>query len=388
MQCQSILSGGGLYYCSIKVGKWIELSDGFWNQSQITYCGDYKQGKKVGKWDIYWKQGESNNQMYIFINQYIKIQVEGDLMMIWLKVFQQKLANGLNQVIVFIVRRKLFFLVIIIMVQKSVNGILVGNKMDRINVHICNMSLQQISNLLNSGGGQYEKIKEISVKVGKWIELSDCFWNQSQITYCGDYKNNGQKVGRWDTYWKFGESNNKIGGGQYDDLVDGITVKIGNWIELRDGFQLNQQVIFNGDYNYGRKIGKWDIYWKQVLQSFKIGGGSYEAQLNQSSIKIGQWTELSNNYSLDSQIYNCGVYKKGIKIGKWEIHQQLKLIGGGSYIDGIKTGEWIELCDGFYKSDYGSNEITFNGKYKNGQKIGKWTQIKFKNIHLSTYYYN
>lgn len=47
------LSGGGLYdENGVKLGKWIELSDGFSINSKIISNGEYKNDKKVGRWDI------------------------------------------------------------------------------------------------------------------------------------------------------------------------------------------------------------------------------------------------------------------------------------------------------------------------------------------------
>ncbi|CAD8116048.1 unnamed protein product [Paramecium sonneborni] len=362
------LIGGGLYKhldrnTSIKDGKWIELSDGFWNQSQITYCGDYKNGKKVGKWDIYWKQGESNNK--IGGGSYDEL----------FKGISFKIGKWIELIDGFYSKAQVIF----------VGVYNQGKKIGKWNISWKQNGQNQYTNI---GGGQYHKYQEDTVKVGQWIEMSEGFWDQSQITYCGNYKNDGKKMGRWDIYWKQGESNNKIGGGSYDDFVKGISIKNGDWIELSDSFQSNALVIFNGNYNYGRKVDKWDIYWNQVDQSSKIGGGSYGVQLNNSSIKIGQWTELGDAYSLDSQVYYKGEYRKGLKIGTWVINYQLKIIGGGSYDFGIKNGKWIELCEGFYKGDYGSKEITFNGEYSNGKKVGKWTDNKLKNQQLRIIYYD
>lgn len=38
----------------MKIGKWFELSDGFMDTSQVIYNGVYKNGEKVGRWDILW----------------------------------------------------------------------------------------------------------------------------------------------------------------------------------------------------------------------------------------------------------------------------------------------------------------------------------------------
>lgn len=42
------------------------------------------------------------------------------------------------------------------------------------------------------------------------------------------------------------------GGGSYDD--DGVGIKIGKWIEL-----INSQIALQGDYENGKKIGRWNI---------------------------------------------------------------------------------------------------------------------------------
>lgn len=54
------VSGGGAYDeegDGIKIGKWIELQNKFDCYNQITYTGEYVNGKKVGIWV---EQGQSN----------------------------------------------------------------------------------------------------------------------------------------------------------------------------------------------------------------------------------------------------------------------------------------------------------------------------------------
>lgn len=47
-------SGGGSYnYQGQKDGKWIELSDRYYNFSQVTSVGEYRNGNKVGNWEYY-----------------------------------------------------------------------------------------------------------------------------------------------------------------------------------------------------------------------------------------------------------------------------------------------------------------------------------------------
>ncbi|CAD8131053.1 unnamed protein product [Paramecium sonneborni] len=59
-----IIGGGGDYEeqqgIGQKVGKWIEDSDMFFCWRQITNAGEYKQGEKIGKWEIYNHQAGKN----------------------------------------------------------------------------------------------------------------------------------------------------------------------------------------------------------------------------------------------------------------------------------------------------------------------------------------
>ncbi|CAD8078503.1 unnamed protein product [Paramecium sonneborni] len=58
--------GGGLYDAKEKefqkkIGRWVELSDYFMDSSQITYNGEYnRQGIKVGRWDIMYKEEDED----------------------------------------------------------------------------------------------------------------------------------------------------------------------------------------------------------------------------------------------------------------------------------------------------------------------------------------
>lgn len=89
------------------------------------------------------------------------------------------------------------------------------------------------------------------MKIGKWTEILDDFDKDFQMVYIGEY-NNGKKVGRWDIRDIEKCQKNFIGGGSYDD--DGVGIKIGKWIEL-----INSQIALQGDYENGKKIGRWNI---------------------------------------------------------------------------------------------------------------------------------
>ncbi|CAD8101536.1 unnamed protein product [Paramecium primaurelia] len=162
------------------------------------------------------------------------------------------------------------------------------------------------------GGGEYNKQGE---KNGKWIELSVGFWEYSQVSYNGEYKN-GKKIGRWEIMFQGNELLSKqkqIGGGSYDDEGNGI--KIGKWIELSDGFRENSQVTFSGEYRKNQKVGVWNIYWNWCGKNQEIGGGSYDQGDN--GIKIGPWVEVSNGFASYWQITQNGSYTNGKKVGMW-----------------------------------------------------------------------
>ncbi|CAD8213279.1 unnamed protein product [Paramecium pentaurelia] len=103
-------------------------------------------------------------------------------------------------------------------------------------------------------------------KDGKWIDLNDSVWNQNQIVYNGEYKN-GNKIGLWNILYKSKDSNYKIiGGGQYDENGQ----KNGRWIDLNNVFWNKSEVIYHGQYKNGLKIGKWDTNDLQNTQNNQI----------------------------------------------------------------------------------------------------------------------
>ncbi|CAK61770.1 unnamed protein product (macronuclear) [Paramecium tetraurelia] len=412
-----IFSGGGSYSNNIKVGKWVELSDEFYEYSQVTFNGEYKSGKKIGRWDIWYKKrGDQQSQQMQNIRKRVNnfsggglydVRNEGTKTGFWIEVSDgfyedsQVINNG-----------------------EYKNGKKVGRwdmlyrKGDRDQWNKRVQDIRQIGLNCRSGGSYCN-----DTKIGEWIELCDGFRNISQATYCGKYKNGG-KVGRWDIWYKGYEGdqeNHKIGGGSYNERGDEI--KIGQWVELSDGFYEYSQVTYCGLYDQGRKLGRWDIWYKQHDEdqmNQQVGGGQYH-----DSIKYGMWIlnqvkvlerflksflkvnitlvkkfvdgqyciwrkkntkrqvvdhmrmALSDVFGDNSQITFRGEYKNGHKIGIWDIwyrryiDEPYKLIGGGLYDqfnNGIKTGYWIELSNGF--KDY--SQVTYRGKYQCNKKIGKW----------------
>ncbi|CAD8086050.1 unnamed protein product [Paramecium primaurelia] len=95
-----------------KIGKWIESSDEFkWGQ-EVTYHGLYKNGKKVGRWDI------------LAVDHTMK------------EVMALKLESGLSQMMGLGRDPKLFIMVYIKMVRKLVGGIfIIIRRMKIININ-------------------------------------------------------------------------------------------------------------------------------------------------------------------------------------------------------------------------------------------------------------
>ncbi|CAD8110861.1 unnamed protein product [Paramecium sonneborni] len=259
-------------------------------------------------------------------------------------------------------------------------------------------------------GGYYNDQNQ---KNGKWFELYNGIWeyflvyiviSRSFVVYNGEY-NNGKKVGKWDIL--YGEFEDILqfqlkGCGFYDDqkqLSITASKKIGRWVELIHDYGRDSQVSYQGEYQNGKKIGRWDIFF-QVSGDYcrfeLIGGGTYKEDYKENdanSIKIGRWIELNNEFKNWLQVIITGEYKNGHKFGRWDIlfressnNLEFKKMqdqnyiknkyfrGGGQYDeesldrDSIKIGKWTELYDGFNQD----TQITYSGEYIKGKKIGRW----------------
>ncbi|CAD8173458.1 unnamed protein product [Paramecium octaurelia] len=329
---------GGLYNNQgQKNGEWQELSTEFWDKSQIIYHGVYKNGNKVGRWVTKYEGSEIGGGLYEdYQEQDNFVLVQNNLFKEY--DFQSIVLKQLDD-------------------DQSQNSI--------------------IDNSTDSLDHKYEVVDNLICpnKVGKWIELSNGFYKNSQVTYEGEYRN-GKKFGRWEILWKNSfEDKNKvqIGGGSYDQESQ---LKTGKWVELSEGFWENSQVIYKGEYKNGKKQNSWTI---ESLGE-QIGGGSYDKE---GQIKIGSWIEPINGYFGGAQVIEKGQYLNDKKVGKWDIcyreqeNQSFITIGGGSYDQNssVKTGNWIELNEGFWDR----SQVTFNGEYRNGKKVGRWNSYLKKN---------
>ncbi|CAD8130383.1 unnamed protein product [Paramecium sonneborni] len=261
-----IQCGGQYDEKGLKIGKWEDLDDNFCNIKQVTYVGEYKEGMKYGKWEA-----------------------------IRFKAIMQEIR------------------------------------------------------FTNSGYGEYNLFGQ---KCGKWLDLDDNYYNSNQMTRTGFYQN-GLKQGKWEVF-------NKglfIGRGNYDESHS----KEGKWIEPINNFSNLKEIIYEGSYLKGQKIGNW----KGFQSNKAVGGGSY----NEMGFKHGNWTDLDDNYQIFSQITYSGNYMNGRKIDNWYILYKGHVIGGGSQNElGLKNGKTIEIQDNFQKYC----QLTYAGEFQNGKKQGRW----------------
>ncbi|CAD8213918.1 unnamed protein product [Paramecium pentaurelia] len=380
----------------IKIGQWVDLDEKFCYEKQVIHNGLYKNGKKVGRWEIQYRQYNQQDfktiQLKSSNNDWDSdVKLAKTMKIGWLKEMEeiflysnQKIPN--NQY------------------NDSQN---MGNTLEKRN--LSNVKEYKII----SGGGSYDE-KGNEVKIGKWIDFDVEFNFFKQLIYIGEYDNgkkiglwktmdkqsiivsqnydangqliyeskgdcisvgefkNGKKIGRWDFEFK----RFKIGGGSYDEEGNGF--KIGKWIELDVDFQYSKQLIYNGVYNDGKKFGRWDTQYRQYNScDFKIiGGGSYGE--GAGDIKIGMWIELDDGLENYKKIVYYGEYLNGKKNGIWQIKYegtQIGNSGGGSYYEGIKIRKWIDLDDN-YGVGFRQQYLIHQGEYKNGKKIGLWVEMK------------
>ncbi|CAD8117885.1 unnamed protein product [Paramecium primaurelia] len=348
--------GGGRYnYEGQKHGKWVELQKNFQDHIQVKYTGEYKNGQKIGIWDIEYRNERRNHFIKIGGGAYNEV---GDGLQSgnWVEISDNKNFEADEQ---------------IIYIGQYKNG----KKVGRWDIW-CNMLDEKSLKII--GGGLYDEAGD-GLKIGEWIDLNDGFDEQKYVTYHGEYKND-KKVGLWEIWnlclSKYDYQEKYIGGGLYDE--DGEEIKLGKWVQLPDNFR-NCQATYNGEYKNGKKVGRWDI-WCDVFDENNlkiIGGGLYDEAGD--GLKLGNWVELWDNFEEHEQVTYKGEYKNGNKVGQWDIWYKclrdsdkiIIKIGGGSYDEdgeGLKQGKWVEVSDNFHIY----SQVTYNGEYKNGKKCGKW----------------
>ncbi|CAD8128548.1 unnamed protein product [Paramecium sonneborni] len=289
------------------------------SEGQAIYKGEYKNGKKAGRWDIYWRC----------------IRTE------WKNHY--KYSNNTEE------------------------------------------KFQQI------GGGNYEEGESKNdlenYKNGFWVDFCDLSSFGNYITYCGEYKN-GKRFGNWDIILRnYFDKKVKIGGGQYYNQEGKYNLKNGKWIELDDGCSWNQ-VIYSGEYEFGKKIGYWEIFQIDLGKKEKIGGGCYinEGQNDgQQNQKHGNWIEVKEDFHHQYCIFEITLilvlinqlFRVNTQMAKklvWQLYDKKEKMGGGLYnnqrgYQGQKIGLWIEPSNE-------NNQIYYKGEYENSKKVDKWDTLQ------------
>ncbi|CAD8169911.1 unnamed protein product [Paramecium pentaurelia] len=318
--------GGGYYNRDGKKnGKWIEVSENFWNGCQILEKGEYRNGLKIGIWESQLKEYIDDNYKLIGLGCYNIDRKNGK----WIEIHQKSMS---------FIHSK-YFECKIINVGNYKEGLKIGNW---ISID------QQTENII--GGGDYNQNGQ---KLGIWVEAED-YSSLSKITQKGRYVN-GNKEGQW----QINLNNQKIGGGNYNDRG----LKFGQWIEIYDKFWDYCKVLFVGNYKEGIKIGDWEVhFYQQDNNSLKIGKGTY----NDLGMKTGQWTELSETFWEKFQVIYEGQYSNGIKSGKWNAF----FTGHLHNRNGIKIQKWMDLYENYLE------QPIYVGKYQDGIIMQEFKQIK------------
>ncbi|CAD8104723.1 unnamed protein product [Paramecium sonneborni] len=259
---QRIFSGGGSYDeegNQKKIGKWVNLEEGFKQHKQVIQNGEYNMnGIKVGRWDIMYCKYEEKEYKQIGGGSYDQ---EGNQKKIgkWVD-----LDEGFKQ-------NK----------QVTYNGEynIQGQKVDRWDIMYLKYEEKEYKQI---GGGSYDQ-EGNQKKIGIWVDLDEGFQQDKQVTYNGEYNLQGLKVGRWDImHFKLEEKGYKqmgifSGGGSYDQ--EGNQRKIGKWVELDVDFKgdwfFPKQVTHNGQYNQkGQKVGTW--IEMNIMNNQKQGEKKYD----------------------------------------------------------------------------------------------------------------
>ncbi|CAK76177.1 unnamed protein product (macronuclear) [Paramecium tetraurelia] len=359
----------------LQQGRSFEVSEQFWDLCQVFEFGVYRDGKKVGRWEIQSKQsiilgGGNYNQKGLKDGRWVELESN-----FW-KYFQLRVIRQ-NQVI---------------QIGDYQNGIKIGFWKIQFKMTELFDYQDMYKNFLkyNRGGGSYLNDK----KIGRWKEIHDNFHNQCQVIYAGEYFN-GVKIGQWNTLYK---------GIRQDEYINMYYIMITILIEeeaniLMEKKQNNGQIYIlisksivalsylsqcqvfqTGVYEEGLKQGQWKILFRinnqenhqnmQIINQNQRGTGYYE-----NGLQIGKSCELHQIYFNNYQFVWTGEYTKGNKNGWWDIiwrnksnDNQEKIIGGGTYVKGLKNGLWTDLVENFSSQSW--QEKVLVGEYVNGEKPG------------------
>ncbi|CAD8070501.1 unnamed protein product [Paramecium sonneborni] len=190
---QYMSSGGGSYdQEGKKIGKWIELFEGYNSIAQVTYNGEYNMnGMKVGRWDVMYceqDQEEYEQMQILVIQKNIKYMYsgggsydqEGKKIGKWVELDKEFYFNGENSKQV------------IYCGEYNRNNMKVG----RWDIMYCDR--YRSNEFQDVGGGSYDQEGK---KIGKWVELAEWFccakYSYLQDVYKSKYNMKGQKIGVW-----------------------------------------------------------------------------------------------------------------------------------------------------------------------------------------------
>ncbi|CAD8077813.1 unnamed protein product [Paramecium sonneborni] len=340
-----------------KNGIWVELHDKYSLDRVVTFIGEYKNDLKQGRWMAFDQFSVGNDREIMQILQFNfycgggEYNNNGQKIGYWIDIHE----NYHCQCIV------------------KYSGIYndYGVRQGQWNIQLKTNYYPAFSQI---GGGIYD---DNGNKTGKWIELYDEFRNVCQVILEGEYSN-GIKQGKWITSFRLNEKHKFkiIGGGEYDSQGR----KIGKWIDLNDNFYKQCQVIESGQYENEQRIGSWIIKFRYTINEpfNRIGGGIYDV----SGKKNGKWVEIFKNFQNSAQVTFVGDYQEGKKFGKWNIQlrknlkERIQTIGGGIYDQrGLKHGLWNDLIENFRSTNY----VIMKGDYQLGKKQGLWNIYYKKN---------
>ncbi|CAD8156351.1 unnamed protein product [Paramecium pentaurelia] len=433
-----ILGGGEYDDKGIKIGQWKQIDNHFSKDNQIILIGNYRKGKKFGRWDTYYKQSSQfqliaggdyddaglqignwidideffkskykqikmniRHCQFTLIGQYQDGKKVGrwDILSLQNRNSEVKnLENGQNWIIVLLsiysFSQKNFSQLQFLDGGEYINGKKEGLWVSQIQEklkfqielvqklfkYITHSVLEESIKLMQKQGNGLNLLTLLTMIV-KQLKLVYIRMETDLIDGMCNTETNKNRNFKQCNLFVFSNNYIQRAGGNYD--LQGN--KIGKWTELDTCFKKNFQVIHEGQYENNMKNGKWNTQFREV-QNKKfdiIAEGSYS-----NDNKIGKWIELEKHYQKTYQVIYDGQYQNGIKIGKWDIlyryntNQEFITMAGGFYdVNGLKNGKWCELGD--YLED--ENQVIFIGEYSDGKKFGRWNKniLKVKEDEFS-----
>ncbi|CAD8128700.1 unnamed protein product [Paramecium sonneborni] len=265
------LSSGGKTDCyGQKNGWWVELNDKLAQcHDQVShYCDEYKEGKKIGRWDtkikVIFNGGGEYDLNETKIGQWVELITN----------FSKK-----NEVKISGFYKK-------------------GLKNDQWNTLLREENDEEIirSESWKMDGIEFKQLLQI---YSHW-KIQQRFKDKQMNIIFKKYDTDDYKI---------------IGGGLYNQ--EGI--KHGKWIEIQNKQEDFDIIAYIGEYKNGKKNGLWDIIQgsTEMNEYYMIGGGCYD----ENGLEKGLWTNIEQ-FSFKFSVISIGKYSNGKKIKKWETKYQ------------------------------------------------------------------